>query len=148
MKLKRISLLAAAFWLGGCSALLEHSLGDQASLRQNELAGTRWRVETIAGKSLPGMIESNVAFDADGRISGTAGCNRFSGRYRLNDGELSVANLITTRKICFPAIMAQEESLLRVLEGARRIERDSGLLLLESANERQVSRMVEAGQAG
>jgi heat shock protein HslJ len=48
----------------------------------------------------------------------------------------------TTRKLCFPAIMVQEESLLRVLRTAQRIQWTADELILESARERGRSRMI------
>ncbi|NVK41674.1 MAG: META domain-containing protein [Oceanospirillaceae bacterium] len=140
--MKRISLLAAALWLGGCTATLAPEPALQDTAVSDRLAGSRWRVETIAGKPLPASIESTVEFGPDGRLFGMAGCNRYRGRYRLDGDTLQVQQLVTTRKLCFPTIMIHEQSLLRVLQGARRIEREQGQLLLESRNEQGVSRMA------
>ncbi|GGO80741.1 hypothetical protein GCM10011348_18110 [Marinobacterium nitratireducens] len=141
-------MLATCLWLGGCYAVVPPSTGGGASNDPLHLEGSRWRIETIAGKPLPETIESTLVFGDDGHISGMAGCNRYSGRYRLDGRQFSVEELVTTQKICFPAIMAHEQSLLRVLKGALSLERDAQQLLLESRNEREVSRLAALDGAG
>lgn len=153
--MKRISVVLAAclaaFWLAGCTAWSETGPEGTQPKAGDELAGTRWQVATIAGQGLPDGVRPTVAFGADGRISGMAGCNRYSGRYRLEGQRLAVSDLASTRRICFPAVMIQEQSLLRVLEDVQRIERNAGELLLHSSHERQGSRLLllpEAEPAG
>ncbi|MFZ4717903.1 MAG: META domain-containing protein [Ilumatobacteraceae bacterium] len=61
----------------------------------------------------------------DDRISGNAGCNRFSGPLATTDGGLQIGPLMSTRMFCEdeeagsgPTIMEQESALLAALEGA------------------------------
>lgn len=143
--MKRISVLVATLWLAGCGALTQGVQEQETGVAavDDRLAGTRWRVETIAGQPLPVTLRPAVNFAAGGRLSGMAGCNRFNGRYRLlEDGRLNVTALVVTRKICFPAVMIHEQSLLRVLEDAQSVEWSGTALLLRSSHERRSSRLV------
>jgi heat shock protein HslJ len=67
----------------------------------------------------------------DGVISGSAGCNRFHGRYDLqqetetNDGwraGISVGALASTMKMCPPEVMALEREVLQRLGAAEFVE--------------------------
>lgn len=135
--------MVAVLLLAGCAtatppqAYQEHTVaGDDA------LAGTRWQVVSVSGRTLPQSIRATLAFEPDGRISGTAGCNRYTGAYRVSGTGLEVTQLVTTRKLCFAGVMAQEESLLRVLRNANAFERKPGQLLLHSNHEDDVSRLT------
>jgi heat shock protein HslJ len=96
----------------------------------------------VADQPVPASINSTVQFDDQGQVFGSAGCNRFTADYRLENGGLRVERFATTRKLCFPAIMSQEEALLRVLRGAERVYLQADELILESVRERAPSRLV------
>jgi heat shock protein HslJ len=97
------------------------------------LAGTRWEVTGIhdgrqAVVSLVPGSRVTLAFDAQGRVSGTAGCNRYTTRYEDSGGRLRIDAPAATRMACPDSgVMAQEQAFLRALEAARtaRIEADS-----------------------
>ena len=57
-----------------------------------------------------------LAFDEDGRVSGTTGVNRVMGRYEVADGLLSVADAATTRMAGPPEAMEQEQRLLGLFD--------------------------------
>ncbi len=141
-------LLAAGVMLAGCSELQHRDVasgpatGQVASTAIPSLAGTRWQVTQVADKPVPAAISPTVQFDDKGHVFGSTGCNQFSGAYWLENGGLRVERLATTRKLCFPAIMYQEEALLRVLRGAERVYLLEEDLILESARERGLSRMI------
>lgn len=68
---------------------------------------------------------------ADGVISGSAGCNRFHGRYELSDEQvtgdgvraaISLGALASTMKLCPPEVMALEREVLQRLGVAQAIE--------------------------
>ncbi len=147
-------LLAAGLLVTGCTTLQQPpaasvhrpSSDTEASsspvVTRNRLADTHWQVISIAGQAVRESVRSTLHFDGNSRVFGMAGCNQFNGTYRLVDSRLQVEQLITTRKLCFSAVMFQEESLLRVLRGAQRIELTLDELILESAREQALSRMV------
>lgn len=95
------------------------------------LAGPTWVAEDIGGRGVLDRAQSTIVFDARGRVSGRAGCNRFMGSYTVEGASLRLGPLGTTRMACVPeALGDQERRFLAALETVRgwRIER--GLLFL------------------
>jgi heat shock protein HslJ len=88
------------------------------------LAGTRWQVTGInngrqALVSLLGGTTVTMAFDAEGRVSGSAGCNQFNARYEAEGSKIRFLAPAATRKMCpGEGVMAQEQQFLKALEAA------------------------------
>ena len=99
--------------------------------------GHEWVVEDIDDRGIIDSSRVTVTFSVDGRISGRASCNDYSGSYRVDGANLIVSDrLAVTRKLCAPALMNQEERFLSTLTQTSNISRDaSGSLLLASDNE-------------
>ena len=85
-------------------------------------------VSTIAGSRI------TLAFSADGGVSGSSGCNRFSGPWTLAGGALRVGPLRTTRMACEPEVMQQEAAFLAALQGATAVRREGERLELRTAD--------------
>ncbi len=98
------------------------------------LAGTDWRVtgynngkqavvSVLAGTTL------TLAFDGDGRASGSAGCNRFTAGYSQDGETVTLGAAASTRMMCAgpEGIMEQETQFLKALESVAtgRLEGDS-----------------------
>lgn len=96
--------------------------------------GIVWRAEDIGGGGIIDRSRATLTFDADGRISGSASCNRYSGGVLLDRGALSFTSaLVATQKACVPSLMDQERRFLAILGAARRIELlPTGALLLST----------------
>lgn len=54
-------------------------------------------------------------FGAEGRVSGSAGCNRIMGTYRRDGGRVTLAQVATTKMLCAPERMAVEAAVLAAL---------------------------------
>jgi heat shock protein HslJ len=78
------------------------------------LDGTGWTIGTIGGVSASDSVKTEVRF-ADGKISGTAGCNRFSGPYTVEANVLNVGPIAATKMMCPEPQMAQESRFLSLL---------------------------------
>lgn len=63
-----------------------------------------------------------IQFDADGRISGRAGCNRFGGSYDEDGDELSFGPIAMTKMMCPPLDMERERELTELLQNTREFE--------------------------
>lgn len=86
------------------------------------LAGTSWRVTGYnSGKEAVVSVRTGTSmtmtFTADARVSGSAGCNRFSASYQLDGGKLSFGPPAATRKHCPKpeGVMEQEQRFLAAL---------------------------------
>lgn len=100
-------ILLTLFLLGGCAA----SPGGR------QMSGRDWRAANLNG--VPVLPNSIVTLRLEGgeRISGSAGCNLYSGSYRLMSREgIDFTALTTTRKACTPELMDQERRFLSILE--------------------------------
>ena len=98
--------------------------GDEIDLTFDEevspvalpLVGTTWTLTTIAsGDAVSSVLngtEVTAAFTADATVSGSAGCNRYSGSYTWTDDQLSFSALASTKMACADDIMAQESAFL------------------------------------
>jgi heat shock protein HslJ len=115
------------------------------------LPGTRWEVTGIhdgrqAVVSVQIGTRVTLAFDGQGRVSGSAGCNRFTARFEAGPGTVRIEAPAATRMACpEPGVMAQEQAFLRALEAARaaRIEADQ-LELRDADGALQVSARADA----
>ncbi|WP_111642255.1 META domain-containing protein [Marinimicrobium alkaliphilum] len=107
--------------------LLRGCGGDTQSLLVDRL----WAVEDINGRALVDDTPLTLSFDTDHRVSGSAGCNRFNGRYEITGEGVSFGPLALTRRACEAALMQQESDMMKVLEGASNFRLDnSGALII------------------
>ncbi|KQZ69489.1 TetR family transcriptional regulator [Sphingopyxis sp. Root214] len=70
-----------------------------AVLPPTGLAGTNWTFVSIGGVAVAADRPSSLQFDGN-RLSGSAGCNRFSGGYAVSDGVLKAGPLMATEMAC------------------------------------------------
>jgi len=103
-----------------------------APLAPATLAGTSWRIVAIDGQAVGG--DAYVLRFEEGRLSGRAGCNSFSGAYRVAGDRLSAGPLVATRMACAGARMAHEQGAMRVLDGTARVTRPDGDTLVLTGN--------------
>jgi len=109
-----------------------------------DLAGTEWVVATLAGVVLHGDVRPTVAFDVEGRIAGSAGCNRYGGKYALEDGAIAVGHLGATQMACPPEQMAREAQFLDALGRVERADLREGALVLTFGEPAQELVLVRA----
>lgn len=115
---------------------LEGCGGDPMAL----LTGPEWVVEDIGGAGIIDSSRVTIAFDRDGRVSGRATCNRYTGAVELSGEGLRVGPVAATMMACPEALMVQERRFLTALETVERFDIDeSGGLLLFAAGERVVT---------
>lgn len=63
------------------------------------LAGTSWSFVSIGGVAVAADRPTALQFDGN-RLSGSAGCNRFSGTYSVDGGTLKAGPLMATEMAC------------------------------------------------
>ncbi len=79
----------------------------------------RWLAEDIGGGGVLDRVQTTLEIAPDGGISGSGGCNRFTGKAILSGASLSIGPVASTRMACTPAAMAQEARFFKVLEQAK-----------------------------
>jgi putative lipoprotein len=102
----------------GCTSMF----GSKPAL---SLGGTSWTATGITdGKGgVAGLIAGSKAtlrFGADGTLSGSSGCNSYTGRYEVSGSQVKFPGAFaSTRMMCAnPGVMAQEQNFLKALSAS------------------------------
>jgi heat shock protein HslJ len=117
--------------LSGCG-------GEPAAL----LLGPEWAVESIGGTGIIADSRVTIAFHEDGRLGGSASCNRYNAGYELTGEGLTFGHAASTMMACEPLLMEQERRFFDALAGVRRFEvaPDGALVLLADDGPKLVAR--------
>jgi heat shock protein HslJ len=107
----------------------------------NLVAGSAWQVTGVnngrqAVVSVLTGTQLTLVFGADGRLSGSAGCNTYSASYSADGRGIRIAAPAATRKACAQpdGVMAQEAAFLAALPTAATQLREGDWLELRSAD--------------
>lgn len=101
-------------------ALLASCASSPLPSFREDLLGTCWRLVRMDGKAPLEEAVPTLCFDEQGGLSGTGGCNRYSGTARFLDDGIEVGPLVSTRMACAEQVMDQERAFLDRLGRARR----------------------------
>lgn len=87
------------------------------------LAGDWDATELLSGGLLSELVSGTritAAFDADGRVSGSAGCNRYTAAYSTDGTSIEFSSAAVTRMFCLApeGVMEQEAAYLGLLSQA------------------------------
>lgn len=96
----------------------------------DDLTGREWMVATMNGAPLHGTSTMTMNFGEDGRLNGSAGCNSYTGSYKLNAGKLTTGPIAMTRKACFGPLMEQEQAFTAILGATPRLSFNGAEALL------------------
>jgi uncharacterized protein (TIGR03382 family) len=141
MKTLGKSMMAAA--AGGILALAagcSTSGGGGAAGPVASLTGTSWQLAELGGQ--PGGKQS-LNFDAaKGMVSGSGGCNNFTGAYQWSGKSLKMGPLASTRRACMDdASGKQEYAYLQALDATRTWQVEGKTLIL-SGDSGQLARFT------
>ena len=104
--MKKVTFLTLAF-------LLLPVAGAQST----DLTGN-WK---MVGWTLPNAIPIKAHLPTlvfkGGQVSGTAGCNRYSGSYSVSGGSITFGSLSLTRMACAEPVNQQEQAFIQALSG-------------------------------
>lgn len=127
-QLRALAVVSAAFLLASCSATppvatpsaSPSSQPSQATAAAAGLVGPVWLLAELGGKAPASGTSVTATFGADGTVSGSGGCNRYTGRYTASGTTLRVEESIaSTMMACDAAVMTQEAAFLGALKSAR-----------------------------
>ncbi len=116
MKMKYVAVVA----LAGILMLSLTACGGGNSAPDDPLNGTSWelmayrKTKPIPGTTLTAMFE-------DGQVSGSAGCNSYSGSYQVNGDKITVGPTAITEMACMEpeGAMEQEMTFMELLTNAQ-----------------------------
>lgn len=103
------------------------------------LHGAPWGVEDLAGRGLIDRSRVTLTFGTDGRVSGRASCNSYSGPYTLTGETLRIGPTAGTLMACPEALMDEERRLFNLLAQINGFAIDaSGALLLQTSERQRI----------
>jgi heat shock protein HslJ len=98
-----------------------------------QLNGTSWIVSSIAGTATVTDQQPTLVF-ADGRVSGSTGCNTVSGAYTQNGDGVTFSPMAVTQMACPEPVMSQETAFLAALNKVARANGDTTTVRLLGAS--------------
>lgn len=111
MKRNRMAVVTAALAAGLVLGTMAPAVAGDSGAALRSPVGD-WRTSTDG-------VRQTITFDAEGRVYGDAGCNRFTGGYRVKGDRLTIGPLATTLMACEPDVMAAEQTFLTRLQAAK-----------------------------
>jgi heat shock protein HslJ len=114
----RAGVLMTVLGLVGCSSG-DGTTPTGPSAAAVPLVGPNWSLTTLGGKSVLEGTKLTAVFSGEDGVSGSAGCNNYFGRVRVEAGRLSVGPLGSTMMECGrDGLMEQEMLYLASLQAA------------------------------
>ena len=105
-------LLAVAFAVLACSP-------PGADTANGGLAFTSWTVISIDGQpTAPARVGPTMTFAADGTVSGSGGCNQYTGTFRTEGDRIAFGQVSSTLMGCDGQRGQAEALFLKALDGA------------------------------
>ena len=154
MNARRLAALVmlTALPLAGCASDSESGTGSTGATAPS-LAGTSWELAEYAAEgattltAVPADVRATADF-SDDQISGSGGCNSFSGTYTTDGDTIEIGPLATTEMACVPAVTAVESGYLArlgaattfaITDGTLTLSDESGQVVLSYAESEPVS---------
>lgn len=98
-----------------------------------ELLLGEWKIEDINNRGIIDNSYLTITFNEDGRVYGSASCNRYSSNYELTNENLVFSHSLVTKMACPEALMNQEQHFLEVLNEINQFDiNENGALILKS----------------
>lgn len=130
MKTKLLSKLSSLFIAVVAIAFLFTSCDEKKDIPQSDLEGY-WVLKTLNGKDAKSLFKGalpTLEFHfADSTVSGTGGCNRYSGAFTYKKGIFNAPNLAVTSMLCTEENQ-EPEFLLALTNKENGLSLENGLL--------------------
>jgi heat shock protein HslJ len=107
-----ISLCVGMLILAACASPGSQQGGD--------VTGKVWALTNLMGNPPIEGTGISIEFTADGKVAGSAGCNRYSGTYTVSGSNITFSSpMASTMMMCEQAVMDQESAYLAALAEAK-----------------------------
>lgn len=102
---------------------------------QMQLNNQTWHLMEIANKAVTDKLTDrvNISFDAEGKVSGQAPCNRYFAAWEQNGQQLSIKKIGATKMAC--PFLQQEQAFFTQLDKVDNFEIKQTILLLKQGDE-------------
>lgn len=123
----------AVFWIAAAVLFLFLVSACGVNNSKDALNGSAWDLIFIDQTPTLKGTKLTVKF-AEGQIGGSAGCNSYSGSYKVNGEKISIGPIAMTMMACVdPGVMEQEQTFLAYLQNAQSFKLNEGELLILSS---------------
>lgn len=112
-----------------------------------DLLGTNWQATTLYSLSVLENVSPTLVLDADNKISGSDGCNRYSGIYTINGDELTLTPQTSTMMACPDKVMTQANLFLKALSETTKYEIKGGQLNLIDKDGNRIATLTPTAYA-
>ena len=126
MKSKVLLIIFTLVLIVACTQL------ERLRMRVDEFNRTDWALEEIDGSAVVDRVQPTIRFQENDRIVGWGGCNRYFATVRSGLKYFEVGPIGSTRRICPPVVMEQEERFFAALQKARSIRMQGDDLVIDS----------------
>ena len=101
-----------------------------------------WLVERAAGAPTIDRLNAPLVIGPDGRINGNSGCNRLAATARFSGTAVAISEVDSTRRVCSPMLMNQEQRVVGALREAAQWRIAQGRLVLADSSGREVMQLT------
>lgn len=123
-------------FLAACSGKQPAKQPAPVVVSATTLAGAPWLLEDLTGRGVIDNSHTTLQFLPDGKVSGSGGCNRYSGSVALKGSQITFTPMASTMMACAPALMDQETRFFAALTQADAVTFDkTGALLIHVKGE-------------
>ena len=124
-----IGLCAGLLVLAACGSSVSQSGGG------GDLTGKVWALTALNGQPLVAGTGISAQFTSDSKVSGSAGCNQYVGKYTISGSNITFdASIAATMMACPQPVMEQESAYLKMLGAAKTYAVKGDQLTLNGAN--------------
>ena len=115
-------------------------------LSLSDLGSQVWVLQKLGQeeKNLPAKPEITLRFAGNGKVTGSAGCNRYTGKVTEDKeaaGFVKVASVVSTKMACPKKVMELEDRYLKALKGVMSYSFMGAILALSYKNGQKVDTM-------
>jgi heat shock protein HslJ len=150
MDMRRLGTLAAVAGIAMLAACGSSDSGDDTTAVPGDssesdgstepavpVVGSRWVLDEVTAQGAtverPADADAYFQIDENGDVTGSTGCNGFSGSAEVSDSSISFAPLISTRRGCSGELGKIDSSMLQVLNGDVTVEVSGDVLTVTNA---------------
>jgi heat shock protein HslJ len=106
-----MAIMAGLVILAACA-----SSGSQGG----DITGKVWLLDNLNGSPPVSGTVITAEFTADGKVGGSAGCNVYSGQYKITGGDIQITSPVaSTMMACEQPVMDQENAYFQALAAAK-----------------------------
>lgn len=116
-----------------CGALAMAACKSEADPLRTFGTGIEWQVFEISGAPVSDGVKVTLAQSEAGRISGTTGCNRYTGPISASEGKIAIGAIAVTRMMCPEPQMQAEAAFLSAVTKVTAASETDGTLTLSDA---------------